>query len=161
MANLKQRYQQWLADFTDTLQQAEQQQFNNMVHFVEQLKAYIKAGRDLTAYETQLFVETLKRQWQEQQSSDDKELASSDVPPLWPEALWQELSYITDKSQIEWQELQQDFAHNGIYQQGEEVAMARYRCINCLTHVDYTHPTQLLSCQQCGGKAFYREGLPV
>ncbi|CAM3726782.1 zinc ribbon-containing protein [Rheinheimera salexigens] len=184
MQSLKQKYQQWLTDFTATLQQAEEQQLENMIDVIEQLKAYLKAGRDLSAYETQLFVETLKRQWQENDQIDHQSetplientpaasaatssipstsnAETSTAPSLWPEALWQELSSITDKSQVEWQELAQDFKHNGVYYQGEIVGMARYRCSKCLQHIDYTHPAELLACSQCGGVQFHREGLPV
>lgn len=160
MKSLKQKYQQWLTEFTATLEQAEEQQLDNMIDFVEQLKAYAQAGRDLSAYEAQLFVETLKRQWQEQEDVAEQD-SSTAVPSFWPEALWQQLSSITDKSQVEWQELAQDFKHNGIYYQGEIVGMARYRCSQCLQHIDYTHPAELLACSQCGGVQFYREGLPV
>jgi len=160
MTDFLKKYQQWLKDFSRTVQQLEQRQLDEMVQFGEKLKAYIKAGKDLSAYETQLFVETLKRQWQEQheQAEDD---AKNEAPSLWPEALWQVLSEITDKSQLEWQELAQDFKHQGIYFQGEVVGMGRYRCSHCLTHIDYTHPTELLACSHCGGVQFFREGLPV
>lgn len=156
MTDFVKKYQQWLSEFNRNLQQAEQQQLDNMVWFVEQLKAYIKAGRELSAYETALFIETLKRQWQEQVQQPTAEL-----PSLWPEALWQQLSCITDKSQLEWQELAADFKHQGIYFQGEMVGMGRYRCNHCLQHTDYTHPTELLACSHCSGVQFFREGLPV
>ncbi|MGP9801793.1 zinc ribbon-containing protein [Rheinheimera sp. NSM] len=160
MTDFVKKYQQWLSEFSRNLQQTEQQQLDNMVEFVEQLKAYIKAGRELSAYETQLFIETLKRQWQEQEEQQHE--ADADTSPsLWPEALWQELSSITDKSQLEWQELAQDFKHQGVYYQGEVVGMGRYRCSHCLQHIDYTHPAELLACSQCGGVQFFREGLPV
>ena len=160
MQNLKAKYQQWLSEFNQSLQQAERQQLDNMVSFVEQLKAYIKAGRELSAYETQLFIETLKRQWHEQEEQQHRADANAS-PSLWPEALWQELSSITDKSQLEWQELTQDFKHQGVYYQGEVVGMGRYRCSHCLQHIDYTHPAELLACSQCAGVQFFREGLPV
>ncbi|MDP5141837.1 hypothetical protein ORJ00_03665 [Rheinheimera baltica] len=160
MTDFVKRYQQWLSEFNRTLQQNDQLQLDSMVHFVEQFKAYLKAGKDLSAYETTLFVETLKRQWQEH---NEQELAQKahEPPSLWPEALWQELSSITDKSQLEWQELVQDFKHQGVYYQGEVVGMGRYRCSHCLQHIDYTHPTELLVCNDCGGVQFFREGLPV
>lgn len=160
MQSLKEKYQQWLTEFTETLQQTEEQQLDNMMSVVEQIKAYLKAGRDLSAYETKLFIETLKRQWQEQEEASEEQTPNS-VPSFWPEALWQELSSITDKTQVEWQELSQDFKHNGVYYQGEIVGMARYRCINCLQHIDYTHPAELIACTQCGDVKFHREGLPV
>lgn len=159
MADFVTKYQAWLSELSQTLQQAEQRQMDNMLDFVDQLKAYVKAGRELSAYETALFIETLKRQWQD---VDADETASSTVTPsLWPEALWHELSKITDKSQLEWQELAQDFKHKGIYYQGETVGMGRYRCSQCLHHIDYTHPAELLACLECAGVQFFREGLPV
>ena len=160
MADFLKKYQQWLHQFTENLNQSERQQLDNMVGFVEQLKAYIKAGKDLSAYETTLFIETLKRQWQDHEAQQQADDATS-LPSLWPEALWQELSSITDKSQLEWQELTQDFKHQGVYYQGEVVGMGRYRCSHCLTHIDYTHPSELLACSSCGAVQFFREGLPV
>ncbi len=159
MADFVKKYQQWLAEFSQNLKQTEQQQLTNLVDVVEQLKAYVKAGKDLSAYETTLFIETLKRQWQEH--SEDEATKPDSLPSLWPEALWQELSSITDKSQLEWQELAQDFSHQGVYYQGEMVGMGRYRCSHCMSHIDYTHPAELLACSQCGGVQFFREGLPV
>lgn len=156
MADFLKKYQQWLDDFSKSLRQSEQQQLDNMLSFAEQLKAYIKAGKELSAYETTLFLETLKRQWHEQDDSSADEL-----PSFWPEALWQQLSSITDKSQLEWQELTADFKHQGIYFQGEVVGMGRYRCSHCLQHIDYTHPSELLACSHCGAVQFFREGLPV
>lgn len=156
MSDFTKKYQRWLADFTEILQRAQQEQMDNLFAFSEQFKAYLKAGKELTAYETQLFIETLKRQWHEL----DEE--HQDAPPsLWPEALWQELSLITDKSQLEWQELAEDFKHQGVYYQGETVGLGRYRCNNCMQHIDYTHPAELLACSHCGGVQFFREGLPV
>uniref|UniRef100_A0A486XMG1 Zinc ribbon-containing protein n=1 Tax=Rheinheimera sp. BAL341 TaxID=1708203 RepID=A0A486XMG1_9GAMM len=159
MADFVKKYQRWLADFSHSLQQTEQQQLNNLVDVVEQLKAYMNAGKELSAYETQLFIETLKRQWQDHAGQPNTE--ENSAPSLWPEALWQELSCITDKSQLEWQELAQDFKHQGVYYQGEVVGMGRYRCSHCMNHIDYTHPAALLACSQCGGVQFFREGLPV
>lgn len=160
MADFLKKYQQWLADFNRSLEQSERRQLDNMVSFVEQLQAYLKAGKELSAYETALFIETLKRQWQDQQAQQqaDDEAAA---PSLWPEALWQQLSSLTDKSQLEWQELTADFKHQGIYFQGEVVGMGRYRCSQCLQHIDYTHPSELLACSHCGAVQFFREGLPV
>lgn len=159
MADFVKKYQHWLAEFSHSLKQTEQQQLTNLVDVIEQLKAYVKAGKDLSAYETTLFIETLKRQWQEH--NEDKAAEPDSLPSLWPEALWQGLSSITDKSQLEWQELAQDFSHQGVYYQGEMVGMGRYRCSHCMSHIDYTHPTELLACSQCGGVQFFREGLPV
>lgn len=162
MSDFYKKYQRWLAEFNRNMQQNPDNYDNQLVKFADTLKAYIKAGKDLSAYETRLFIETLKRQWSEQQDSEkDIPASEQEAPSLWPEALWQELSNITDKTQLEWQELTQDFKHQGVYFQGEMVGMGRYRCSNCYQHIDYTHPTELLACSNCDGVQFYREGLPV
>lgn len=159
MAEFKHKYQQWLHDLTETLEQASQQQLQNMLEVAETFKAYLKAGKELSAYESQLFVETLKRQW-----TEAKEQAANDAaqqPSMWTEELWQQLSLITDKTQVEWAELIEDFKHQGVYYQGEYVGMGRYRCSQCQQSIDYTHPTELLCCAHCGGVQFFRDGLPV
>ncbi|MDX1676948.1 zinc ribbon-containing protein [Arsukibacterium sp.] len=159
MSDFQKKYQRWLAEFNRNMQQNPDNYDNQLIKFIDTFKQYIRAGKELSAEETRLFVETLKRQWHEQQQSDDD--SKQQAPSLWPEALWQQLSGITDKTQIEWQELTQDFKHQGIYFQGERVGMGRYRCSNCYQHIDYTHPAELLPCSHCGGVQFYREGLPV
>lgn len=154
MAEFKQKYQQWLTELTETLNQASQQQLQNMLEFADTFKAYLKAGKELSAYESQLFVETLKRQWTE--AADEEQ-----QPSMWTEELWQQLSQITDKTQVEWAELIEDFNHQGVYYQGEYVGMGRYRCSQCQQSIDYTHPVELLCCADCGGVQFFRDGLPV
>jgi DNA-directed RNA polymerase subunit RPC12/RpoP len=165
MADFVKKYQQWLSEFNKTLKQLERRQLDNMLKFGEHLNDYLKASKDLSAYETTMFVETLKRQWREhneqEHNEQEQKKEASEPPSLWPEALWQQLSGITDKSQIEWQELAQDFKHQGVYYQGEMVGMGRYRCSQCLKHIDYTHPMPLAACSHCDGVQFFREGLPV
>jgi DNA-directed RNA polymerase subunit RPC12/RpoP len=80
---------------------------------------------------------------------------------MWTEELWEQLSQITDKTQVEWAELLEDFRHQGVYYQGEYVGMGRYRCSQCQQSIDYTHPAELLCCSHCGGVQFFRDGLPV
>ena len=159
MAEFKHKYQQWLHDLTEALEQASQQQLHNMLAVAETFKAYLKAGKELSAYESQLFIETLKRQWTEAQQQAENDTAQQ--PSMWTEELWQQLSLITDKTQVEWVELMADFQHQGVYCQGEYVGMGRYRCSECQQSIDYTHPAELLCCGHCGGVQFFRDGLPV
>lgn len=164
MAEFKQKYQQWLHDLSDTLQQARTHQIQNMLEWAETVKAYLTAGKELSAYESQLFIETLKRQWAEAQDHvplDSHATTQAQQPSMWTEELWQQLSQITDKTQVEWAELLDDLHHQGVYYQGEYVGMGRYRCSACHESIDYTHPAELLSCVQCRGVQFFRDGLPV
>ncbi len=150
MAGFEQKYQQWLTQLSQALVQARTEQVGQLVELVQKVQAYLKAGSDLTAYETQLFIETFKRQ-----------VEADERPSIWPEALWYELSRVTDKTQVEWQELLQDLEHHGIYAQGEFVGMGLYCCRSCQHCLPYYHPAQLQSCLQCGGLHFSRKGLPV
>lgn len=150
MQDLSHRYQQWLDGLAEAISQAKQQQVTQLFNLSQTLKAYWKAGNDLTAYETSLFIETFRRQ------SDEATL-----PSLWPETLWYELAQVTDKTQLEWQELQSDFLHQGVYVAGEEVGMAVYCCLSCGESVVFYHPGTLDECTCCGAKQFHRQGLPV
>jgi len=135
-----------------------------MLEWAETVKAYLTAGKELSAYESQLFIETLKRQWaeaQDQAPSHSSATTQAKQPSMWTEELWLQLSQITDKTQVEWAELLDDLHHQGVYYQGEYVGMGRYRCSACHESIDYTHPAELLSCFNCRGVQFFRDGLPV
>jgi hypothetical protein len=151
MSEFKEKYQKWLSEFAAMLEASRQQPLGQLLNFADTIKAYLKAGKELTVYETQLFIETFKRQATE----------AEQLPSLWPETLWYELAQITDKTQIEWQELLQDLEHKGTYQQGEQVGMGLYLCQQCLQQQSFYHPAALGACVYCGGRHFSRHGLPV
>ncbi|MFC0047724.1 zinc ribbon-containing protein [Rheinheimera tilapiae] len=153
MTDLMHKYRHWLQQLDQLLHsaQAESDPLLRPAHHVaDTFSAYIKAGRDLTAYETQLFIETFFHQQQLPQP-----------PSIWPETLWQLLAQVTDKTQVEWQELEQDLSHQGLYLQGEPVGMGLYLCRNCGETMHYNHPATLIPCPGCGGGHFLRRGLPV
>ncbi len=151
MTDLKQQYQQWLRQLEQMLQrQALDQALAPAVKLADTFRAYVNAGRELTSYETQLFLETFFHQQQQSQP-----------PSIWPEALWQLLASVTDKTQVEWQELAEDLLHQGLYLQGEPVGMGCYVCRACGEVLHYHHPATLLCCPACGGGHFTRRGLPV
>jgi rubrerythrin len=150
MSELLHKYRQWLQQLELSLQSHLDPAVRPVVEVADTLAAYLQAGRDLTAYESQLFIETFFRQQQQSQP-----------PSIWPETLWQALAQITDKTQVEWQELEQDLSHQGLYLQGETVGMGLYVCRVCGENLRYNHPAELLTCPACGGGHFLRRGLPV
>ncbi len=154
MQKFTEKYSQWLLDLQQMLRQARDQEVGKLLQFQETVKAYLKAGSDLTADETQLFIETFIRQSESSQQAGE-------IPSLWSEALWVELALVTDKTQVEWQELRADLAHQGLYTQGEQVGMGLYCCNQCQQCQAYYHPTELTACLGCGGLHFSRQGLPV
>lgn len=147
------KYRQWLHDMDVAVRQAQPAltpAIRPALTLLDTVAAYLKAGRELTAYETQLFIETFFHQQQQ-----------TDPPSIWPETLWQSLAQVTDKTQVEWQELQQDLLHQGLYSQGEWVGMGVYVCVHCGEASHYNHAAELLVCPQCQGGRFVRRGLPL
>ncbi len=144
------RYEQWLEQLDVKLQKLSDKPLESMAELLDVVADYMQATVDLTAYESRLFVETFFRQQQDQQ-----------LPSLWPEQLWQQLSTITDKTQVEWQELPIDLQHQGHYLEGEVVGMGQYHCERCGAVQTHFHPAALLSCTECQHVRFIRQGLPV
>lgn len=70
--------------------------------------------------------------------------------------LWQWLWQISDNSQVEWQELAEDFQHDGVYHSGEVVGLGRLECNKCKHHLYYYHPDILPTCPECNSNQFKR-----
>lgn len=80
----------------------------------------------------------------------------------WYQALdnvaWNALASITDKSQVEWTEIGEDIQHQGRYFVGDEVGFGVLRCVRCGYQKELFHPAKVLSCANCEGEEFVREG---
>lgn len=72
---------------------------------------------------------------------------------------WHWLGEITDKSQVEWHELQQDFKHHGYYRSGEIVNQGTMVCTQCGHEMSIEFPSVVPDCTECEGKDFTRESL--
>ena len=70
--------------------------------------------------------------------------------------LWSWLLAISDKSQLEWLEISEDFKHDGVYDSGEVVGLGHLACYQCQHELIISHPEMLPSCPQCGGEKFKR-----
>lgn len=151
------RYAAWLKELDERLaqRQADSGPLLSLRHLNEELHRWWQAGSAVTQWEWQLFIETLR-----QQSHPDAAKAPT-TPPLWSETLWQQLSAITDHTQVEWAELLQDWQHQSQFQRGEWVAMGIYQCQQCQHQWQLTHPQPLCDCPTCGCGDFIRHGLPV
>lgn len=151
-AQLQRQYREWLAGLLQILSHEQQQLSQSMapaVQALERVKAYLYAGRQLTADETHLFVETFFRQ-----------RAEPEQPVIWPEALWQALAAVTDQTQVAWQELELELTSEGVHQAGDIAGMGVYACQQCGEEQHLHHPAPLLTCS-CGYSCFVRRGLPV
>ncbi|MGX9461842.1 zinc ribbon-containing protein [Shewanella sp. A14] len=73
--------------------------------------------------------------------------------------LWQWLSEITDRSQVEWHELLQDFKHHGIYKSGEIINQGKLTCNKCGHQMQIDFPGVIPDCPKCDNNEFSREPL--
>lgn len=122
---------------------------------MEKSSQVMTAASDLTKDEIALIrayinadLQDFAQQYQQSQTSPLM-LALNDT-------LWHRLLDITDKTQIEWQELFDDIEHHGSYQSGDVIGLGYLVCEHCGNKVEYTHPTVIDRCHQCHHDHFMR-----
>ncbi len=93
------------------------------------------------------------------QEKNDTDLSHSPTMITVENTLWHWLSGITDRSQIEWHEVIQDFKHQGHYMSGEIVGQGNMVCTNCGHEMRIEFPGVIPDCPQCDKSEFTREAL--
>ncbi|RTR37055.1 hypothetical protein EKG38_20360 [Shewanella canadensis] len=93
------------------------------------------------------------------QEKNDTDLSHSPTMITVENTLWHWLSGITDRSQIEWHEVIQDFKHQGHYMSGEIVGQGTMVCTNCGHEMRIEFPGVIPDCPQCDKGEFTREAL--
>ncbi|MBY5921499.1 zinc ribbon-containing protein [Ferrimonas balearica] len=74
-------------------------------------------------------------------------------------SIWSWLVEITDRSQMEWHELNEELRHHGTFQAGEVVGLGELVCDNCGHTMSFFHPDTLPKCPNCDGEQFSRRPL--
>ncbi|TLU67708.1 hypothetical protein FE810_01805 [Thalassotalea litorea] len=143
------RMSKWLTE----LREDEEKSFKTLV---EKGEEYLQAAEDLSVNEYQLslqgFKNDLQQFYQEYKQQAEQSLYLKNIR----EGIWFQLAQLTDKSQVEWSELEEDFEHKGIYHSGELIGFGQLRCIQCEHKVDIVHPSKIIPCVQCNGEEFER-----
>jgi len=93
------------------------------------------------------------------QEKNDTDLSHSATMITVENTLWHWLSGITDRSQIEWHEVIQDFKHQGHYMSGEIVGQGIMVCTHCGHEMRIEFPGVIPDCPQCDASEFTREAL--
>jgi hypothetical protein len=158
-ADKKWDYPKWVDTFQHWLGDAGKSEVKNLVHFFDRSKEWWATAGELTADEFQQKSIYLKRDLMMFYRHYQQDMQQSEFIQTIKESAWKELADMTDKSQIEWQELKQDFRHQGIYEEGEWVGMGIIVCKSCQYKMEFVHPEELPCCPQCGGSTFLREAL--
>lgn len=93
------------------------------------------------------------------QEKNDTDLSHSPTMITVENTVWHWLSGITDRSQIEWHEILQDFKHQGHYQSGEIVGQGNMVCVHCGHEMKIEFPGVIPDCPECDKSEFTREAL--
>ncbi|MCL1142011.1 zinc ribbon-containing protein [Shewanella gaetbuli] len=123
-------------------------------------KNYLQLKKKADEQELALVEEFLKRDianFLKAQTEDD--ISYSPTAIAIENTLWNWLSGITDRSQVEWHELQQDFKHHGTYKAGEIINQGTLICDNCGHSMQINFPGVIPECPSCDSDAFSREAL--
>jgi len=135
----------------------------NAKHLYQQLTAgdvYSQLRDEISDKEAELVLEFLKRDIAAYlQEHNAESLSYSPSVIALENTLWHWLGEITDRSQVEWHELAQDFKHHGYYQSGEIISQGKLVCTSCGHGMDIEFPSVIPDCPECDNDEFIREAL--
>ncbi|WP_199609349.1 zinc ribbon-containing protein [Flocculibacter collagenilyticus] len=152
-------YNNWLDTFHRWLEDTKENESKRFDDFFDRSAAHWQAVKDMTQEEWTLFTNYIKRDIDTFYKDYKKDVNESTYLHTLKEGVWAELALLTDKSQIEWQELVQDFKHNGVYHAGEWLGMGELTCKQCGYKLSIVHPTEIPECPECGHIYYFREPL--
>jgi hypothetical protein len=126
------------------------------IALVKQAKLYAKAAGDMSEEKLNQFTNNLKHDLHDFYQQNQSEAKHSIYLGLLNESLWANLAQLTDKSQVEWAELIEDFEHDGIYHEGDIIGFGELMCEECDEKVHILHVSEVAECAKCGGSSFLR-----
>lgn len=132
------------------------QQGPTLKKFIAQAKEYAGAAEAMSEEKLQQFMQNLKYDLHEFYILNKADAQSSVYLGLLNETLWDNLAKLTDKSQVEWAELAEDFEHDGTYQTGDFIAFGELKCQACEQKTTITHFSQISNCIHCNHAYFER-----
>ena len=161
MGKHKSRYQSLLENLSDWVLQSAKQDMLTMVDLVHQAKAYLRAAEDLSLEEIHTLENYLLRDFKNfsQRLSED-----ADNSLWWHNTkyeIWQTIANMSDRSKLEFFEMQEDVTHHGTYKAGELVAIGELICNKCGHSHQVNGVQRIQSCIKCGDNTFSRKASPV
>lgn len=152
-----------LSDFyqniNEWIEQTKSHEITKIVEVVEQAKAYISAAESIPQQKIEQFIDSFIYDLHDFYQQNQKQVKNSVYLTLMNERLWQSLATMTDKSQVEWSELMDDFEHDGIYRLGDYIGFGELCCEHCQEKMTITHLTKVTACSHCHGETFIRQGM--
>ncbi len=148
-----------LEQLSNWLDDVKEHEVTQMVELVEQAKLYAKAAESIPEEKVGQFVDNLKHDLSEFYQQMKSESQHSVYLGILNESWWATLAEMTDKSQVEWSELTEDLAHDGVYHTGDYIGFGEIECQKCHHIQTVTHFSEVLQCTECGHNTFQRHGL--
>jgi hypothetical protein len=156
MGKEKSHYQTVLNDLSDWLIESVKQDMLTSYEIIEQGKAYLHAAEDLSLEE----IRTLENYLLRDVKGFIQHLGDDADNSLWwastKDKLWQLIANMSDRSKLEYFEMQEDVSHQGIYQVGELVAIGELICTECGHKHQITGVERIKACVECSGQEFSR-----
>ncbi|NQZ86142.1 MAG: zinc ribbon-containing protein [Colwellia sp.] len=133
-----------------------QHEITDIVEKIEKSKLYLQAAEKLPEEKVKQFVDNLRFDIREFIQQNELQAKNSLYLGLLNESFWNNMQAITDKSQVEWSELDDDFKHHGEYKSGDFIGFGFLECQNCHEKITYSHASDVADCFSCSGNTFIR-----
>ena len=143
---------QWFED-------VKQHEVTHIVEVVEQVKAYLSAAEAIPEDKVKQFINNFEHDLKEFYEQNQADIQHSVYIGLLNETFWAKLAQMTDKSQVEWAELTDDFKYHGQYHSGDFVGFGELECQKCHHKITILHLSEVVDCDECGGSKFTRLAL--
>lgn len=140
----------------DWLVEVKVEQKPHIDEFIKQAKLYAGAAETMSEEKLQQFIDNLKYDLRDFYQLNRAQAKDSVYLGLLNETLWDNLAKLTDKSQVEWAELVDDFEHDGVYKSGDFIGFGELQCEQCDEKMTIIHFSQIGECVHCGSKDFVR-----
>ena len=153
-------YETFIAELQKQWQETEQFQGERLNRMIAKVQAYLEAASDLTQDELALIAEYVKRDLGNyDEGRKDEQVEESAFMLALKDTAWSWLADVTDRTQVEWQELADELEHKGVYRAGDWVGLGVLVCDHCEWRHTVLHPEQLGTCPECGADEYHREPL--
>lgn len=149
LIDVYQKLNAWLNEVTEI-------QKPKVNEILKQAKLYAKALEHMTEEKLAQFVDNLRFDLHDFYQLNQAQAAHSIYLGLLEESLWATLAQLTDKSQVEWAGLVEDFEHDGRYHAGDIIGFGELACQQCQQTITVMHASELGVCAKCGGEVFSR-----
>lgn len=146
------RLSQWLTD-------VKKHEVTQMIELIEHAKVILRTAEEIPEEKIQQFINNFKYDLYEFHQQNQEQIKHSIYLGLMAESFWAIMANITDKSQVEWAELCDDFTHDGDYQVGDAIGFGIIECQKCHHTLQINRLSEISECLHCGHEHFIRLSL--